>query len=177
MAPPAAPSLLSRLCSSRLCSSCSFEVKSFCCGCKLSLGVYFISIFALVNASLAFAGEAALYAGLATAIAEQAEGRYLPPGTKITDSSVQGGLIAVGLYMLVMCVAGFIAACRRAVWASTLLYVQVRRGCRGRRGHGVVRLACSSPHQRHSPPTPQPFPPSRLARSKCWICSWRLPSW
>lgn len=115
---------------SRMCACWTYELSVCCCGCSLRFGVLSMAVLLLVNASLAFAGEAALYSGLLTSIAAQAEGRYLPPGTHISDynSAIHGGLITVGVYTLVESIAGFVAATRRSTCAATLLTVQVRRG-------------------------------------------------
>jgi hypothetical protein len=59
--------------------------------------VTFLGILVTVNASLAFASEAALYSGLLASVASQAEGSYLPPGTKIDDPRIQGMLIGLGV--------------------------------------------------------------------------------
>ena len=102
---------------SRVIAGCATPVElSTACGCmSLRAGVLLIAILFLVNASLAFAGEAALYVGLLTAIGEQAsvrargwvmpfavrcgaaylsrptplfvQGTVLPPGTKINGYS------------------------------------------------------------------------------------------
>lgn len=104
------------------CASFTVDVSSFCCGCSLASGVLVIAIFCLVNASLAFAGEAALYSGLASALADQAGGAYLAPGTKINDVKVQAGLVFVGLYLLISSIAAFIAAVRRNVIAALITF-------------------------------------------------------
>lgn len=71
-----------------------------------------MSVLAFVNACLAFAGEAALFAGMLSAVAERAAGTYLPAGTTISssDKTVHGGLVFLGLYSLCIflfgCVCG-----------------------------------------------------------------------
>ena len=105
------------------CSQFQFQVSTFCCGCELKSGVLLIAIFSLINACLAFAGEAALYAGLATALAARAGNGYLPPGTKIDDLQIQAGLTFVGLYLLVSCICAFVAALRRDVTAALITFV------------------------------------------------------
>ena len=106
----------------RCASSFTIDVSTFCCGCSLSSGVLVIALFSLVNACLALAGEAALYSGLASALADRAGGAYLAPGTKITDVKIQAGLTFVGLYLLVSSIAAFIAALRRSVVAALTTY-------------------------------------------------------
>lgn len=87
-----------------------------------------MSILAFVNACLAFAGEAALFSGMLSAVAEKAAGTYLPAGTKLPDSSdktAHGGLIFLGLYALIVFILGMIAAVKRTVWAATGFYVMM----------------------------------------------------
>jgi hypothetical protein len=107
----------------RACSSFACRVDRFCC-CSLKTGVLLLSCLSFVNACLAFAGEAALYLGMLTAVTSQAEGAYLPPGTKIEESlPIQGSIIALGLYALVSSILGFVAALRQNYCAATALYV------------------------------------------------------
>jgi len=97
-----------------------------CLCCSLRAGVIAMSVLALVNASLAFAGEAALFSGMLTAVAEKAAGTYLPAGTKLpSDQAAQGGLIFLGLYSLLTSIFGFIAAARRTVWAASAFWVMM----------------------------------------------------
>jgi hypothetical protein len=83
--------LLARLRSVRL------ETSTFCCGCSLRSGVLFFSSILIINAILAFAGEAALFSGMLTATVSQAEKAVLPPGTKFSDVRIQGGVVFLGV--------------------------------------------------------------------------------
>jgi hypothetical protein len=105
------------------CSQFNLSVTTFCCGCELKSGVLLIAIFSLVNAALAFSGEAALYSGLATALAARVGGGYLPPGTKIDDIQIQGGLVFIGLYLLVSSICAFVASLRRNVTAALITFI------------------------------------------------------
>ena len=57
----------------RRCCVTPVQLTTFCGCMSLRGGILVIAVLSLVNASLAFAGEAALYAGLLSAIGEQAE--------------------------------------------------------------------------------------------------------
>ena len=97
-----------------------------CLCCSLRMGVIIMSVLALTNASLAFAGEAALFSGMASSVAEKAAGTYLPAGTKLpSDPAAQGGLIFLGLYSLATFVFGIVAAVKRRVWAATAFWVMM----------------------------------------------------
>lgn len=105
---------------SRACCSCRV-VQCLCC--SIPAGVLFLSIVLLVNACLAFAGEALIAFDLSSAVVSTLEGRYLPPGTKLAGTSVHGGLIVAGVYTLLSSFAGFFAVCRRSLRAATAFFI------------------------------------------------------
>ena len=76
----------------RCCLGPACEVTSCCFCIPLRIAVILISVGHLINASMCFAGEAALFFGLGTVVIEQSAGSYLP-GTKITDPRIQGFII------------------------------------------------------------------------------------
>ena len=93
------------------CAAVSFELNSCCFCVSLREAVFILSWLHLVNACLAFAGEAALFFGLGTITLDQSAGVYLPPGTKATDPKIQGFLIFLGLCYLVSALRGWTASC------------------------------------------------------------------
>lgn len=108
------------------CAAVSFELSSCCFCVSLRAAVFVFSWVHLINACLAFAGEAALFFGLGTITLDQSAGVYLPPGTKATDPKIQGFLIFLGLYYLVSAVAGLDSVVRRNLCSASIMYCQVR---------------------------------------------------
>jgi len=103
----------------RACCAC--RVVQFCC-CSLRAGATLIASLLFVNACLALAGEAVLMFDLGSAVATQLEGRYVPPGTKVSlqgDGRVHGGLVAVGVFELLTSLIGYWAGLRRSLVAAT----------------------------------------------------------
>jgi hypothetical protein len=85
--------------------------------------VLFLSLVLLINASLAFAGEALLVFDLSSAVVSNIEGGYLPPGTKLEGTRVHGGLIVAGVYSLLSSLTGFYAGCRSSLRAATSFFI------------------------------------------------------
>lgn len=107
----------------RGCLACRVQQ---CCCCSLRFGVIFISIILFIDACFAFAGEAALYFDMASAITSQLEGQFLQPGQKLSaDGRVHGGLIFAGLYMLVNSLLGVLAVARRSYRAAYAFFVLI----------------------------------------------------
>lgn len=96
----------------RMYAQTDLRVATFCCGCSLRAGVLLVAALDFINAVLSFSGEAALYSPLLVTISAQTSG-YLPPGVAVDDPRIKAGLVAVGLYMLLASVIGFLAATRR----------------------------------------------------------------
>ena len=96
-----------------------------CLCCSLRSGIVVLSVLALVNAGLAFAGEAALFSGLLSAVSLQSAGKFLPAGTPLDphDKTLHGGLIFLGLYSLTLGTLGLLASIGRKLWAATLFLV------------------------------------------------------
>jgi hypothetical protein len=101
--------------------ACSLDLDRFCC-CSLEVGVFATTLLLFVNSCLAFAGEAALYLGLLSAVASQITGSELKPGEPLSRG-VHGVLIGLGLYALLGAGFGAAALWRRSVPAATGLFV------------------------------------------------------
>jgi len=101
--------------------ACSLDLERFCC-CSLEVGVFATTLLLFVNSCLAFAGEAALYLGLLSAVAAQVTGTELKPGEPLSRG-VHGVLIGLGLYALLGAGFGAAALWRRSVPAATGLFV------------------------------------------------------
>jgi len=101
----------------RAVSAMTCEVDKFCC-CSLRAGVLFVSSFFLVNACLAFAGEAALFLGLLSSLSGG-----LPPGTKLDDPRIHGAVIVIGLWSLAGAICGFLASLRKSIPGASGFYV------------------------------------------------------
>jgi hypothetical protein len=101
---------------------CDYRLERFCC-CSLEVGVALTTLLLFVNACLAFAGEAALYLGLAGAVAAQVTGALLPPGSPLASYGLHGVLIGLGIYALAGAIFGAVALARRSARAAVGLYV------------------------------------------------------
>lgn len=93
--------------------SCS--TTQFLC-CNLRVGTVVISTLAFINAVFLFAGEAALFSGLAAAVLEQASGKLVPPGTKVGDfPEARGLLTGIAVFFLLLAICGWAAAARKSL--------------------------------------------------------------
>lgn len=108
---------------SRFPSWCSFSpLSTFCFFASIETGIATTTLFLFINACLAFAGEAALYFGLLSAIAFQITGHSIPPDTSLSRGLHQL-LISIGAYALLGAIFGFFALIKRNLRSAQGLYI------------------------------------------------------
>lgn len=108
---------------SRFPSWCSFSpLSTFCFFASIETGIATTTLFLFINACLAFAGEAALYFGLLSAIAFQISGQSIPQGTSLSRGLHQL-LISLGAYALLGALFGFFALIKRNLRSAQGLYI------------------------------------------------------
>ena len=110
--------------SSRIPSWCSLSrpFSTFCFIASIETGIATTTLFLFINACLAFAGEAALYFGLLSAISFQITGHSIPPGTSLSRGLHQL-LISLGAYALLGALFGFFALIKRNLRSAQGLYI------------------------------------------------------
>jgi hypothetical protein len=95
---------------------------TFCFIASIETGIATTTLFLFINACLAFAGEAALYFGLLSAISLQVTGNPIPSGTALSKGLHQL-LIGLGAYALLGAIFGFFALLKRNLRFAQGLYI------------------------------------------------------
>jgi hypothetical protein len=95
---------------------------TFCFIASIETGIATTTLFLFINACLAFAGEAALYFGLLSAVSLQVTGHSIPSGTALSKGLHQL-LIGLGAYALLGAIFGFFALLKRNLRLAQGLYI------------------------------------------------------
>lgn len=106
-----------------LCASSPMTpFSTFCFIASIETGIATTTLFLFINACLAFAGEAALYFGLLSAISLQVTGHAITSGTALSKGLHQL-LIGIGAYALLGAIFGFFALLKRNLRFAQGLYI------------------------------------------------------